>query len=219
VIRVLLVDDQAMVRAGLRMVLSAEPDIEVVGEAGDGAEALRLIDGPRRADVVLLDVRMPGMDGLEAARQLSLRDDSPGILMLTTFDEHEIVDGALAAGVAGLLLKASSPEQLVDAVRAVAAGSGVLDPSITRHVISTFASAPRADPAAVATLATLSDREVDVLRLVAAGRSNAEIASILFLGEATVKTHVSRMLLKLGLRDRVQAVAFAYESGLLTPGG
>lgn len=217
-IRVLLVDDQAMVRAGLRMVLSAEPDVEVVGEASDGAEALRLMAG-RTPDVVLLDVRMPGMDGLEAARRMSQDASAPGILMLTTFDEPEIVDQALATGVAGFLLKASSPEQLVDAVRAVAAGSGVLDPAITRHVIDRFATAPRADPRAVAALAELSPREVDVLRLVAAGRSNAEIASVLFLGEATVKTHVSRMLLKLGLRDRVQAVAFAYESGLLTPGG
>lgn len=217
-IRVLLVDDQAMVRAGLRMVLSAETDVEVVGEASDGAEALRLV-ARHTPDVVLLDVRMPGMDGLEAARRMSQDAGGPGILMLTTFDEHEIVDEALSTGVAGFLLKASSPEQLVDAVRAVAAGSGVLDPAITRHVIDRFATAPRVDPGAAATLADLSPREVDVLKLVAAGRSNAEIASILFLGEATVKTHVSRMLLKLGLRDRVQAVAFAYESGLLTPGG
>jgi len=218
VIRVLLVDDQAMVRAGLRMVLSAETDVEVVGEASDGAEALRLV-ARHTPDVVLLDVRMPGMDGLEAARRMSQDAGGPGILMLTTFDEHEIVDEALSTGVAGFLLKASSPEQLVDAVRAVAAGSGVLDPAITRHVIDRFATAPRVDADAAATLAELSPREIDVLRLVAAGRSNAEIASILFLGEATVKTHVSRMLLKLGLRDRVQAVAFAYESGLLTPGG
>ena len=217
-IRVLLVDDQAMVRAGLRMVLSAETDVEVVGEASDGAEALRLV-ARHTPDVVLLDVRMPGMDGLEAARRMSQDAGGPGILMLTTFDEHEIVDEALSTGVAGFLLKASSPEQLVDAVRAVAAGSGVLDPAITRHVIDRFATAPRVDADAAATLAELSPREIDVLRLVAAGRSNAEIASILFLGEATVKTHVSRMLLKVGLRDRVQAVAFAYESGLLTPGG
>jgi DNA-binding NarL/FixJ family response regulator len=217
VIRVLLVDDQAMIRTGLRMVLSAETDIDVVGEATEGGEALRLISRSH-PDVVLLDVRMPGMDGLEAARRILALADAPGILMLTTFDEHEIVDEALALGVAGFLLKASSPEQLVDAVRAVAAGAGVLDPAVTRHVIDRFAAAPRADPDSVSALAGLSAREIEVLRLVAAGRSNAEIATILFLGEATIKTHVSRMLLKLGLRDRVQAVAFAYESGLLTPG-
>ncbi|MGY1846692.1 response regulator [Blastococcus sp. SYSU DS1021] len=216
-IRVVLVDDQAMVRTGLRMVLAAEPDIEVVGEAADGAEGVRAVTR-LRPDVVLLDVRMPGMDGLEAARRILGADLPTRVVVLTTFDEDEYVAAALRAGVSGFLLKVAPPEDLVAAVRTVAAGQGLLDPAVTLRVIESFAAAPAPDPARANALRTLTDRETDVLALVAAGLSNAEIAARLHLGEATVKTHVSRVLLKLGLRDRVQAVAFAYESGLVTPG-
>ncbi|RBY84602.1 response regulator transcription factor [Blastococcus sp. TF02A-30] len=217
-IRVVLVDDQAMVRTGLRMVLAAEPDIEVVGEAADGADGVRTVTR-LRPDVVLLDVRMPGVDGLEAARRILAADLPTRVVVLTTFDEDEYVAAALRAGVSGFLLKVAPPEDLVAAVRTVAAGQGLLDPAVTLRVIESFAAAPAPDPARAGALAQLTDRETDVLALVAAGLSNAEIAARLYLGEATVKTHVSRVLLKLALRDRVQAVAFAYESGLVTPGG
>ncbi|MGY1594543.1 response regulator [Geodermatophilus sp. SYSU D00708] len=216
-IRVVLVDDQAMVRTGLRMVLAAEPDIEVVGEAADGAAGVQVVTDAR-PDVVLLDVRMPGMDGLEAARRIVAADLPTRVVVLTTFDEDEYVAAALRAGVSGFLLKVAPPEDLVAAVRTVAAGQGLLDPAVTLRVIESFAAAPAPDPARAGALAQLTERETDVLALVAAGLSNAEIAARLYLGEATVKTHVSRVLLKLGLRDRVQAVAFAYESGLVTPG-
>jgi DNA-binding NarL/FixJ family response regulator len=216
-IRVVLVDDQAMVRAGLRMVLAAEPDIEVVGEAADGAAGVRAVT-EQRPDVVLLDVRMPGMDGLEAARRILASDVPTRVVVLTTFDEDEYVAAALRAGVSGFLLKVAPPEDLVVAVRTVAAGHGLLDPAVTLRVIESFAAAPAPDPSRAAALAQLTERETEVLALVAAGASNAEIAARLYLGEATVKTHVSRILLKLGLRDRVQAVAFAYESGLVVPG-
>jgi DNA-binding NarL/FixJ family response regulator len=216
-IRVVLVDDQAMIRTGLRMVLAAEPDIEVVGEAADGADGVRVV-AAQRPDVVLLDVRMPGMDGLEAARRLARADLPSRVIVLTTFDEDEYVTEALRLGVSGFLLKVAPPEDLVAAVRTVAAGQGLLDPAVTLRVIERFAAAPTPDPGRAAELAGLTDRERDVLGLVAQGLSNAEIAARLYLGEATVKTHVSRLLLKLGLRDRVQAVAFAYESGLVTPG-
>ena len=216
-IRVVLVDDQAMVRTGLRMVLAAEGDIEVVGEAADGAAGVRVVS-ELRPDVVLLDVRMPGTDGLEAARQILAADLPTRVIVLTTFDEDEYVTAALRAGVSGFLLKVAPPEDLVGAVRTVAAGQGLLDPAVTLRVIQRYAAAPAPDPARAAALAELTERETDVLSLVAAGHSNAEIAARLYLGEATVKTHVSRILLKLGLRDRVQAVAFAYESGLVTPG-
>jgi DNA-binding NarL/FixJ family response regulator len=216
-IRVVLVDDQAMVRTGLRMVLAAEPDIDVVGEAADGAAGVRVVT-EQAPDVVLLDVRMPGMDGLEAARRILAAGLPTRVVVLTTFDEDEYVTAALRAGVSGFLLKVAPPEDLVAAVRTVAAGHGLLDPAVTLRVIETYASAPAPDPARTAALAGLTERETDVLALVAAGLSNAEIAARLYLGEATVKTHVSRILLKLGLRDRVQAVAFAYESGLVTPG-
>jgi DNA-binding NarL/FixJ family response regulator len=217
-IRVVLVDDQAMVRTGLRMVLAAEPDIEVVGEAADGASGVRVVT-EREPDVVLLDVRMPGMDGLEAARRILAAGLRTRVVVLTTFDEDEYVTAALRAGVSGFLLKVAPPEDLVTAVRTVAAGHGLLDPAVTLRVIETYAATPAPDPTRAAALAGLTERETGVLALVAAGLSNAEIAARLYLGEATVKTHVSRVLLKLGLRDRVQAVAFAYESGLVTPGG
>jgi DNA-binding NarL/FixJ family response regulator len=216
-IRVVLVDDQAMVRTGLRMVLAAEPDIEVVGEAADGAAGVQVVTRTR-PDVVLLDVRMPGVDGLEAARRIVAAELPTRVVVLTTFDEDEYVAAALRAGVSGFLLKVAPPEDLVAAVRTVAAGHGLLDPAVTLRVIESFAAAPAPDPARAGALAQLTERETDVLALVAAGLSNAEIAARLYLGEATVKTHVSRVLLKLGLRDRVQAVAFAYESGLVTPG-
>lgn len=216
-IRVVLVDDQSMIRTGLRMVLAAEPDIEVVGEADDGASGVRVVTD-LRPDVVLLDVRMPGMDGLEAARRIVAADLPTRVVVLTTFDEDEYVAAALRAGVSGFLLKVAPPEDLVAAVRTVAAGQGLLDPAVTLRVIETFAAAPAPDPKRARALTRLTDREIDVLSLVAAGLSNAEIAARLYLGEATVKTHVSRLLLKLGLRDRVQAVAFAYESGLVRPG-
>ncbi len=216
-IRVVLVDDQAMVRTGLRMVLAAEPDIEVVGEAADGAAGVRLVT-ETAPDVVLLDIRMPGMDGLEAARRIIAADLPTRVVVLTTFDEDEYVAVALRAGVSGFLLKVAPPEDLVVAVRTVAAGQGLLDPAVTLRVIESFAAAPAPDPIRAAALGQLTDRETDVLALLAAGLTNAEIAARLYLGEATVKTHVSRLLLKLGLRDRVQAVAFAYESGLITPG-
>ncbi|MGX5656825.1 response regulator [Geodermatophilus nigrescens] len=216
-IRVVLVDDQSMIRTGLRMVLAAEPDIEVVGEAGDGASGVRVV-AELEPDVVLLDVRMPGMDGLEAARRIVGSGARTRVVVLTTFDEDEYVAAALRAGVSGFLLKVAPPEDLVAAVRTVAAGQGLLDPAVTLRVIRSFAAAPTLDPGRAAELAQLTERETDVLALVAAGLSNAEIAARLYLGEATVKTHVSRVLLKLGLRDRVQAVAFAYESGLVTPG-
>ncbi len=216
-IRVVLVDDQSMIRTGLRMVLAAEPDIEVVGEAADGAAGVRVVT-ETVPDVVLLDVRMPGMDGLEAARRIIAADLPTKVVVLTTFDEDEYVAAALRAGVSGFLLKVAPPEDLVVAVRTVAAGQGLLDSAVTLRVIESFAAAPTPDPTRARALAQLTERETDVLALVAAGLTNAEIAARLYLGEATVKTHVSRVLLKLGLRDRVQAVAFAYESGLITPG-
>ncbi|GAA4742565.1 response regulator transcription factor [Modestobacter marinus] len=216
-IRVVLVDDQAMVRTGLRMVLAAEPDLEVVGEAADGAEGVRVV-AELRPDVVLMDVRMPGVDGLEAARRILAQQLPTRVVVLTTFDQDEYVAAALRAGVSGFLLKVAPPEDLVAAVRTVAAGQGLLDPAVTLRVIESFAAAPAPDPVRAGQLAQLTERETDVLELLATGLSNAEIAGRLYLGEATVKTHVSRVLLKLGLRDRVQAVAFAYESGLVTPG-
>ncbi len=217
-IGVVLVDDQSMIRTGLRMVLAAEPDIQVVGEAADGAAGVRVVT-ELEPDVVLLDVRMPGVDGLEAARRILAAGLPPRVVVLTPFDEDEYVTAALRAGVSGFLLKVAPPEDLVAAVRTVASGQGLLDPAVTLRVIRSFAAAPAPDPARAGALAQLTERETDVLALVAAGLSNAEIAARLYLGEATVKTHVSRVLLKLGLRDRVQAVAFAYESGLVRPGG
>lgn len=217
-VRVALVDDQAMVRAGFRMILETEPDITVVGEAGNGQEAVELV---RRArpDVVLMDVRMPVMDGIEATRLVTAGDSAARVLMLTTFDLEDHVYAALRAGASGFLLKDAPAEQLIDAVRVVARGDALLAPSVTRLLIEEVARRPKADPAAVAPgIDDLTERELDVMRLVARGMSNAEIADALFLGEATVKTHVGRILAKLDLRDRVQVVVAAYESGLVTPG-
>lgn len=219
-IRVLLVDDQALVRAGFRMILGAEPDIEVVGEAGDGAAALeqaRLLE----PDVVLMDLRMPEMDGIEATRRLLRNGSGIRVVMLTTFDMDEYVVDAFQAGASGFLLKDVPPEQLVAGIRAVASGDSLLAPSITRRVIEEFVGRTgRAGPAAAQPpgLAELTARELEVLKLIARGLSNAEIAKELFVEETTVKTHVARVLTKLNLRDRVQAVVLAYESGLVEPG-
>jgi DNA-binding NarL/FixJ family response regulator len=214
VIRVVLVDDDAMVRTGLRLILSAAPDIEVVGEAADGSAA-SVVVRRERPDVVLLDVRMPGVDGLTAARDLLADAAAPWrVVMLTTFDLDEYVYAALAAGASGFLLKDVPPERLVAAVRQVHDGDVLLAPDITRRLVARYAQ-PRGGPDP---LAPLTHRERDVLALIARGLSNVEIASALHLGEATVKTHVGRILAKLDLRDRAQAVVAAYEAGLVRPG-
>jgi len=214
VIRIVLVDDDAMVRTGLRLILSAAPDIEVVGEAADGSAASVMVRR-ERPDVVLLDVRMPGVDGLTAARDLLTDAAAPWrVVMLTTFDLDEYVYAALAAGASGFLLKDVPPERLVAAVRQVHDGDVLLAPDITRRLVARYAQ-PRGGPDP---LAPLTDRERDVLALIARGLSNVEIASALHLGEATVKTHVGRILAKLDLRDRAQAVVAAYEAGLVRPG-
>jgi DNA-binding NarL/FixJ family response regulator len=218
VIRVALVDDQAMVRAGFRMILETEPDITVVGEAGDGREALDLVERSN-PDVVLMDVRMPHMDGIEATRQLTASDSPARVLMLTTFDLDDYVYAALRAGASGFLLKDAPAEQLVNAVRVIADGDALLAPSVTRLLIDEVSRRPAVHADAVAPgLGDLTERELEVLRLIARGMSNGEIAQQLYLGEATVKTHVGRVLTKLGVRDRVQAVVLAYESGVVTPG-
>ena len=214
VLRVVLADDEAMVRAGLRLLIDGEPDLEVVGEAVDGEDAVRVARevGP---DVVLMDVRMPRMNGLDAAQALLADEGAPRVLVLTTFDEDEVVDEALRRGIAGFLLKSSPPEDLLAAIRRAAEGRGVIDPSVVPGVISRLSSAPTRQ-ARAPELDLLTPRETDVLRLVGRGLSNAEIAAELFLGETTVKTHLGRVLDKLGLRDRPRAIAFAYESGLMS---
>jgi DNA-binding NarL/FixJ family response regulator len=216
-IRVLLVDDQALVRAGFVMVLSAQPDMTVVGEAGDGTEALALL-ARTPADVVVMDVRMPVMDGVEATRRICSGPDGPRVLVLTTFDTDEDAFAALQAGASGFLLKNSPPEQLLAAIRVVAAGESVVAPRITRALLDRFAGQLTLPGRADERLAALTDREREVLELVAAGLSNTEIAARLFVAEGTVKTHFGRILAKLELRDRVQAVVFAYEIGLVKPG-
>lgn len=216
-IRVLVVDDQAMVRQGLRLILESESDIAVVGEAGDGIAATELAERAA-ADVVLLDVRMPRMDGIAACEKIRSRPEAPEVLMLTTFDLDDYVYAALRAGASGFLLKDAPAEQLVEAVRNVARGDAQLAPSITKLLIDELARRPVASDSHARRLAELTDRETEVLRLMARGLSNTEIAGELFLGEATVKTHVGRVLAKLGARDRVQAVVVAYESGLVAPG-
>jgi len=206
------------VRVGLRMVLSAEADIEVVGEAADGGAAVAMAE-ETRPDVVLMDVRMPLVDGLEGSRRVLAAVPGTKVVVLTTFDEDAFVEGALRAGVSGFLLKVAPPERLIDAVRTVAAGGALLDPSVTVRVIESFTSGAPRPLQREGELDVLTEREKDVLRLIARGMSNAEIAADLYLGETTVKTHVSSVLAKLGLRDRVQAVVAAYETGLVRAGG
>jgi DNA-binding NarL/FixJ family response regulator len=215
VIRVVIADDQELVRTGFRVILNAEPDIEVVGEAGDGRQAVEA--ARTRCDVVLMDIRMPNLDGIEATRRIATRADAPRVLILTTFDLDEYVYEALRAGASGFLLKDAGADELLHGVRVVAAGDALLSPSITRRLIEDYARRPprRERPEA---LADLTPRELEVLRLIARGRSNAEIAATLVVGDATVKTHVARIFAKLDLHDRAQAVIAAYESGLVQAG-
>ncbi|MDA0181634.1 response regulator transcription factor [Solirubrobacter phytolaccae] len=213
-IRVVIADDQAIARQGLRMILGRAEDIEVVGEATDGLDALGQVER-RTPDVLLIDIRMPRMDGLEATRRL--RDSNVKVIVITTFDLDEYVVEALQAGAVGFLVKDSPPERIIEAVRVVASGDALISPEVTRRLLAQFVSAAPAragDPA----LADLTPRERDVLLGIAAGRSNADIAAHLYLEESTVKSHVGRMLAKLGLTSRVQAVIFAYETGLIAPG-
>ncbi|HEX8085399.1 MAG TPA: response regulator transcription factor [Solirubrobacteraceae bacterium] len=219
-LRILIADDQALVRAGFRMILEVEEDIEIVGEAVDGAQAVAMAR-ELAPDVVLMDIRMPEMDGIEATRLITGEDEDSGprVLMLTTFDLNEYVYEALRAGASGFLLKDVPPEQLAAGIRVVAAGDALLSPAITKRLISEFATTrPAEPPQPPASFEELTAREVEVFRLIARGLSNAEIAGELVVSETTVKTHVARLLMKLGLRDRVQAVVLAYESGLVTPG-
>jgi DNA-binding NarL/FixJ family response regulator len=214
---VMLVDDQELVRAGFRMILDLEPDLQVVGEAADGDDCLRHVR-ELSPDVVLMDIRMPKMDGIETTRRLTAAADAPKVLVLTTFDLDEYVYRAMRAGASGFLLKDVPRGQLVAGVRVVARGEALLAPAITRRLVERFVRLPEPGSGVPAAMAALSARELEVLRLMAAGLSNAEISHDLVLGEATVKTHVARVLGKLGLRDRVQAVVLAYETGLVQPG-
>ncbi|MBF4613111.1 response regulator [Curtobacterium sp. VKM Ac-1376] len=223
---IVLADDQELVRAGFRVILESEPGFRVVGEAADGAGAVEAVQ-QLRPDVVCLDVQMPGVDGLEAARRIAALPDPPAVLILTTFDSDDSLFQALEAGASGFLLKNASPERLIDAVRTVAAGDALLAPDVTRRVISRATASVAAQPSATTTTATpattgedalaaagLTERETEVLRLLARGLSNAEIAAELSVGDATVKTHVSNVLQKLALRDRIQAVVWAFEHGV-----
>jgi len=213
-IRVIVADDQALVRAGFRKLLESEPGIKVVGEAANGLEA---VESTRRLhpDVVLMDIRMPTLDGIEATRRIVAAPKTPRVVMLTTFDMDEYVFDALRAGASGFLLKASPPESLIEAVHIAAGGDAVLGPSITRRLIEEFARRPTPGSRPPGELTRLTPREIDVLRLLGRGLSNVEIAAELFVGVATVKTHVGNALTKLGIRDRAQAIVFAYESGLV----
>jgi DNA-binding NarL/FixJ family response regulator len=217
VIRILIADDQALVRAGFRAILEGQPDLDVVGEASDGDEAVANAR-ELRPDVVLMDVRMPGVDGIEATKRLLTDHDAPRVLMLTTFDLDEYLYDAMKAGASGFLLKDAPRDQLIGAVRTVAAGDALLAPALVRRLVEDFVSRPPPGSRAPVELDGLTEREVDVLTLIARGLSNAEIASTLFVSEATVRTHVTHILAKLDLRDRVQAVVVAYESGLVRPG-
>ncbi|GAA4919369.1 response regulator transcription factor [Nesterenkonia rhizosphaerae] len=217
-VRVLIVDDQSMIRAGFAALLDAQPGIQVVGTAEDGAGITDIVRRTR-PDVVLMDIRMPRVNGLDAARSvLSMPGEPPRILMLTTFDADEYVFSALRAGASGFLLKDAAPEELIHAVRVVARGEALLSPKVTRTLIADYAARPAAPAASRNLLSGLTEREMDVVRLVARGLSNAEIAADLFLAEQTVKTHVSRILAKLDLRDRTQIVVAAYESGVVRAG-
>ena len=208
-IRVLLVDDEELVRSGLRLILSTEPDLDVVAEAADGKQALALVE-LHQPDVVMLDIRMPGLDGIEVARRLAASGSPARVVVLTTFDNDDYVYGALRAGASGFLLKDAPATQLVSAIRAAAAGDAVLAPSVTRRVVDELGR--RQAPAAIQRLDVLTDRERDVLTLMAEGCSNSEIGDRLFITEGTVKTHVARILVKLGVRDRLQAVVLAYRA-------
>lgn len=216
-VRVLVADDQPLVREGLRKIFDADPELEVVGDVGDGLAA---VDAVRRLrpDVVVMDIRMPDLDGIEATRQVTRLEHPPLVLVLTTFDLDEYVFGALRAGASGFLLKDAMPEHLIAAVHTIARGDALLDPAVTRAVVERFGRAPEPDPAAAGRLAELSQREHEVLLLLVEGCSNKEIAGRLFVSEATVKSHVIAVLRKLQLRDRIQAVIFGYESGLVRPG-
>jgi DNA-binding NarL/FixJ family response regulator len=217
-IRVLVVDDQALVRAGFVKLLEPEADLRVVGEAGDGSEAVEAA-ARTRPDVVLMDIRMPRLDGIGATRRIRARPDAPRVLVLTTYDLDEYVFDALKAGASGFLLKDAPADQLVAGIRVVAAGDALLAPAVTRRLIEEFASRPTPPPEGPVELAELTAREREILTLIARGMTNAEIAGDLVVGESTVKTHVGNILAKLDLRDRVQAVVLAYETGLVRPGG
>ena len=217
-IRVLIADDQGLVRAGFKMILDAEDDLDVIGEAPDGMRAVELAR-ELQPDVVLMDIRMPELDGIEATRRVvALGERPPRVLMLTTFDLNEYVYEALRAGASGFLLKDVPPEQLAAGIRVVAAGEALLAPSITRRLIQEFAQAAPPSPEPPPGLDELTARELEVFKLIARGLSNAEVAAELVVSETTVKTHVARVLMKLGLRDRVQAVVLAYEAGIAVPG-
>ena len=216
-IRVLLADDEALVRGGFRAILEAHPDIDVVAEAADGAEAVALT-AEHHPDVVLMDIRMPGVDGIDATRRIGVRNSATHVLILTTFGLDEYVYAALSAGASGFMLKNVPPQQLADAVRTVAGGDALLAPSITRRLIEEHVRRPPADGPRPERLAPLTPRELEILSCVGRGLSNGEIAGTLFISQATVKTHFTRVLMKLDLRDRAQAVVLAYETGLVRPG-
>jgi DNA-binding NarL/FixJ family response regulator len=216
-VRVLIVDDDDLMRAGLRAVLSSDETVEVIGEAADGRAAVARA-GERRPDVVLMDVRMPDLDGIAATREVLAVAGEAKVVILTTFEQDDYIFGALRAGASGFLLKRTSPEELIAAIHTVAAGDSLLSPSVTRKVIDRMAEHPAPDASSVGRLAELTPREREVLALVARGLSNGEIAEAFVIEESTVKTHVKRILRKLRVRDRVQAVIFAYESGLTQPG-
>ena len=215
--RVLIADDQALVRAGFRVLIDSAPDLEVVGEATDGVQAVALARSTG-ADIVLMDIRMPEMDGLAATRELLMDEHAPRVIILTTFDIDEYVFEALRSGASGFLLKDTEPEELLQAVRVVAAGEALLAPSVTRRLIEEFATRPDPHRTPPEALSVLTEREREVMALVARGLTNHEIATELVISPATAKTHVSRVMMKLGARDRAQVVSMAYESGFVTPG-